>query len=260
MVCCLMLGVLAGILRSLWGVFTLQRRSQPALFAPVAFRPGAEAATGIDVNDHAAVPGGLLLARAGPPAAPQVPAASGTAPAGLVPACLMALGLYLAAIPWLQASGSLLYASSPGAWLLRSLLLAFLAVLLSALWWHRPTGSVACAAVSPAHGRERLASAGIVLHGSGLLWVAVALADLHVFSVVHPVGVSIGFCADTPWLQFLTHDYRTPLWLVGPGALAVLAGWLMFRLGRPPSAPAADPLVPAMPPSQTESLEHAARG
>lgn len=259
MVCCLMLGVLAGILRSLWGMFTLQRRGEPALFAPVAFRPGAGATTRNE-TDRPALAGQCPLVLTEPTTASHAAAAPGSAPAGLVPACLTALGLYLAAIPALQASGNLLYASSPGAWLLRSVLLALLAVLFSALWWHRSTATMARAAISPARGRERLTSAGIVLHGSGLLWVAVALADLHVFSVVHPVGVSIGFCADTPWLQFLTHDYHTHLWLVGPGALTVLVGWLMFRLGRPPSTPPADPLVPAMPPSQTESFEHAARG
>jgi hypothetical protein len=255
-----MLGVLAGILRSLWGMFTLQRRGEAALFAPVAFRPGAEASTGIIETDRAAAAGPIFVALTDSPAVPQAPAVPGAAPAGLLPACLMALGLYLATIPWLQSSGSLLYATSPGAWLFRSLLLAAVAVLLSASWWHRSAADLFCPAISPARGRQRLTSAGIVLHASGLLWVALALADLHVFSVVHPVGVSIGFCADTPWLQFLTHDYHTHLWLVGPGTLAVLAGWLMFRLGRPPSAPAADPLVPAMPPSQTESPEHAARG
>jgi hypothetical protein len=254
MVCCLMLGVLAGLLRSLWGIMTLQHRRPASLFAPVAYRPGADGALSRETSaGEACVPPVVASAMVGA-------GRTQAAPPSLLPACLVALALYLAFIPSLQAAGGLLYASSAAAWLLRSAVLGVVAIALAAGMWMRLSSPDRIVGAGLFRHRSRLVATGVVLHASGLLWVAMALADLHVFSVIQPVGMTIGVCADTPWLQFLAHDYQTHFQLAGPGIAALAAGWVMYRLGSPPPAlpDALDTL--SMPPPQTESPEHAARG
>ncbi len=243
-----MLGVLAGLLRSLWATITLQAGGQRVLFAPVASRPAPGASAEVSLS-------GVSQRRSGSPGV------------SLVPACLLALALYLLMVTLLHAGDLLLRDPSWSGWVLRSTVFAGLAGWLAARWYAAKTFShdapgLDCDLSGPAYGNARggFVSHGVRLHAAGLLWASLALADLHLFSVVHPVGVEVGYCADMPLLQFLAHDYRTHALLAGPGVVAMLAGWLIHRFDPVQGPPSRGPASHANTSFQTEPLEHASRG
>ncbi|RZU38455.1 hypothetical protein EV700_2387 [Fluviicoccus keumensis] len=211
MACCVALGLFITLLRWLWLRLTFRKAQPPVLFAPVARR---------------SEPGQMPLPLPVPaPVAPPLPLYR-TPDGGL----LIGLGVYLAAVFLLVQAGFIVSIADSGDWLLRTLVYGA-----AALWLLRPR---------PADTGNGIAHpVAATLYFTGLVWVVLGVADMHLFDLFVMQGQDV-VLAGRPHPH---HDHQhlrlaldPQLLFHGGGLLALAAGLLTVWAVQP--EPALQPL------------------
>lgn len=211
MACCVALGLFITLLRWLWLRLTFRKAQPPVLFAPVARR---------------SEPGQMPLPLPVPaPVAPPLPLYR-TPDGGL----LIGLGVYLAAVFLLVQAGFIVSIADSGDWLLRTLVYGA-----AALWLLRPR---------PADTGNGIAHpVAATLYFTGLVWVVLGVADMHLFDLFVMQGQDV-VLAGRPHPH---HDHQhlrlaldPQLLFHGGGLLALAAGLLTAWAVQP--EPALQPL------------------
>lgn len=153
MACCVALGLFITVLRWLWLRLTFRKAPPPVLFAPVA-RRGEPGQAPLPLPVPAPVRPPLPLYR--------------TPGGGL----LIGLGVYLAAVFLLVQGGFIVSTAGASDWLLRTLLYGA-----AALWLLRPRAADTDGESGIAH------PVASTLYFTGLVWVALGVADMHLFEL-----------------------------------------------------------------------------
>lgn len=211
MACCVALGLFITLLRWLWLRLTFRQAPPPVLFAPVARR---------------GEPGQPPLPLPVPaPVAPPPPLYR-TPDGGL----LIGLVVYLAAVFLLVQTGFIVSTASAGDWLLRTMIYGA-----AALWLLRPRPAASGSGI--AH------PVAATLYFTGLVWVVLGVADMHLFDLFVMQGQDV-LLGGRPHAHHDHHHLRLALdpqlLFHGGGLLALVAGLLTAWAVQP--EPALQPL------------------
>lgn len=211
MVCCVIVGFILGFLHTIWRLITLKKKPRHEPFAPPAYRP---APATLALLPYPETPGpGMKM--------PSRDADWWRRFVAVAPVVVMCAGLYSLMVVFLENQGLLLGFYSAEQWLLRSAVCAVMAGLLMILYRLRP--------VPPVNMTWRRYGADALVAGGGV-WLALGVADLHLFDVLRFGGLSLVSCGSVDSLEAGLAMVKDHLQFHGVGLLAIaLGGWLSFH-------------------------------